>query len=103
MNGSQPSLRLSPPPAPRGQPEKLEGSDLLPALQEHRVRVQRRALRTTGQERNRQGLIESQHRHLTRVANSVRGGTISLSTLLKRLRSGSRKNATLSTFREAAA
>jgi TnpA family transposase len=35
-----------------------------------------------------------------RVAVSVREGTISSSTLLKRLRSGSRKNATYATFRE---
>ncbi|MET8188738.1 MULTISPECIES: Tn3 family transposase [unclassified Streptomyces] len=39
-------------------------------------------------------LIESQFRHLMRVAVSVREGAISSSTLLKRLRSGSRKNAT---------
>ncbi|WP_326771166.1 Tn3 family transposase (plasmid) [Streptomyces sp. NBC_01591] len=46
------------------------------------------------------GLIESQFRHLMRVAVSVREGTISSSTLLKRLRSGSRKNATYAAFRE---
>ncbi|MFI1337435.1 Tn3 family transposase [Streptomyces sp. NPDC020845] len=45
-------------------------------------------------------LIESQFRHLMRVAVSVREGTISSSTLLKRLRSGSRKNATYAAFRE---
>lgn len=45
-------------------------------------------------------LIESQFRHLMRVAVSVREGTISSSTLLKRLRSGSRKNATHAAFRE---
>ncbi|MFF4756663.1 Tn3 family transposase [Streptomyces sp. NPDC002514] len=45
-------------------------------------------------------LIESQVRHLMRVAVSVREGTISSSTLLKRLRSGSRKNATYAAFRE---
>lgn len=44
--------------------------------------------------------IESQFRHLMRVAVSVREGTISSSTLLKRLRSGSRKNATYAAFRE---
>ncbi|MFI0264272.1 Tn3 family transposase [Streptomyces sp. NPDC017056] len=43
-------------------------------------------------------LIESQFRHLTRVAASVREGTISSSTLLKRLRCGSRKNATYATY-----
>ncbi|MFF1840080.1 Tn3 family transposase, partial [Streptomyces sp. NPDC058231] len=42
----------------------------------------------------------SQFRHLMRVAVSVREGTISSSTLLKRLRSGSRKNATYAAFRE---
>jgi TnpA family transposase len=35
-----------------------------------------------------------------RVAVSVRDGAISSSTLLKRLRSGSRKNATYTAFRE---
>ncbi|MFJ5722305.1 transposase [Streptomyces sp. NPDC093149] len=45
-------------------------------------------------------LIESQFRHLMRVAISVREGAISSSTLLKRLRSGSRKNATYTAFRE---
>ncbi|MGW0317076.1 Tn3 family transposase [Streptomyces flavidovirens] len=45
-------------------------------------------------------LIESQFRHLMRVALSVREGTISSSTLLKRLRSGSRENATYAAFRE---
>ncbi|MFI1890782.1 Tn3 family transposase [Streptomyces jumonjinensis] len=45
-------------------------------------------------------LIESQFRHLMRVAVSVREGAISSSTLLKRLRSGSRKNATYTAFRE---
>ncbi|MEV3994824.1 Tn3 family transposase [Streptomyces halstedii] len=45
-------------------------------------------------------LIESQFRHLMRVAVTVREGTISSSTLLKRLRSGSRKNATYAAFRE---
>ncbi|MFF4456651.1 Tn3 family transposase [Streptomyces goshikiensis] len=44
--------------------------------------------------------IESQFRHLMRVAVSVREGTISSSTLLKRLRSGSRKNATYAAFRK---
>ncbi|MEU2389626.1 Tn3 family transposase [Streptomyces sp. NPDC007369] len=38
-------------------------------------------------------LIESQFRHLMKVAVSVREGAISSSTLLKRLRSGSKKNA----------
>ncbi|MFD0374551.1 transposase [Streptomyces sp. NPDC127112] len=45
-------------------------------------------------------LIESQFRHLMRVAVSVREGAISSSTLLKRLRSGSKKNATYAAFRE---
>jgi TnpA family transposase len=45
-------------------------------------------------------LIESQFRHLMRVAVSIREGTISSSTLLKRLRSGGRKNATHTSFRE---
>ncbi|MFI1801193.1 Tn3 family transposase [Streptomyces sp. NPDC020379] len=45
--------------------------------------------------------MESQFRHLMRVAVSVREGTIPSSTLLKRLRSGSRKNATCAAFREA--
>ncbi|MFE7941952.1 Tn3 family transposase [Streptomyces griseoincarnatus] len=44
-------------------------------------------------------LIESQFRHLMRVAVSVREGAIS-STLLRRLRAGSRKNATYTAFRE---
>ncbi len=44
-------------------------------------------------------LIESQFRHLMRVAVSVREGAISSSTLLKRLRSGSKKNATYAAFR----
>lgn len=43
-------------------------------------------------------LIESQFRHLMRVAVSVREGTIFSSTLLKRLRSGSRKNAIYAAF-----
>ncbi|MEU7058199.1 Tn3 family transposase [Streptomyces sp. NPDC046197] len=45
--------------------------------------------------------VESVFRHLMRVAISVREGAISSSTLLKRLRSGSRKNATYTEFREA--
>ncbi|RPE47094.1 TnpA family transposase [Streptomyces sp. Ag109_O5-1] len=45
-------------------------------------------------------LIESQIRHLMRVAVSVREGVISSATLLKRLRSGSHKNATYTAFRE---
>ncbi|GAA2076147.1 Tn3 family transposase [Actinomadura alba] len=45
-------------------------------------------------------LIESQFRHLMRVAVSVREGAISSSTLLKPLRSGSKKNATYIAFRE---
>ncbi|MCP3822107.1 transposase [Streptomyces sp. A3M-1-3] len=44
-------------------------------------------------------LIESQFRHLMRVAVSVREGQLS-STLLLRLRSGSRRNATYTAFRE---
>ncbi len=43
---------------------------------------------------------ESQFRHLTRVAVSVHEWANSSSTLLKRLRSGSRKNATYTAFRE---
>ncbi|MYS93473.1 Tn3 family transposase [Streptomyces sp. SID5464] len=50
--------------------------------------------------RYRLGGVESQFRHLMRVAVSVREGAISSSTLLKRLRSGSRKNATYTAFRE---
>ncbi|MER6527305.1 transposase [Streptomyces sp. NPDC001508] len=46
------------------------------------------------------GLIESQFRHLMRVAVSVREGAISSTTLLKRLRSGAHKNATYVAFRE---
>ncbi|MGW6797280.1 Tn3 family transposase [Streptomyces sp. NPDC055039] len=45
-------------------------------------------------------MIESQFRHLMRVAVSVHEGTISSSALLMRLRSGSRKNATYAAFRE---
>lgn len=45
-------------------------------------------------------LIESQFKHLMKVAVSVREGAISSSTLLKRLRSGSKKNATYAAFRE---
>jgi hypothetical protein len=45
-------------------------------------------------------LIETQFRHLMRVAVSVREGAIPSSTLLKRLRSGSRKNATYAAPRE---
>lgn len=45
-------------------------------------------------------LIESQFRHLMRVAVSVREGAISSSILLKRLRSGSHKNSTYTAFRE---
>ncbi|AXE75826.1 hypothetical protein C5746_01205 [Streptomyces atratus] len=45
-------------------------------------------------------LIDSQFRHLMRVAVSVREGAISSSTLLKRLRSGSHKNSTYTAFRE---
>ncbi|MFD7065395.1 Tn3 family transposase [Streptomyces sp. NPDC059906] len=45
-------------------------------------------------------LNESQFRDLMRVAVFVREGAISSSTLLKRLRSGSKKNATYAAFRE---
>ncbi|MFC8833316.1 Tn3 family transposase [Streptomyces griseoincarnatus] len=45
-------------------------------------------------------LIESQFRHLMRVAISVREGAISSTLLLRRLRAGSRKNATYTAFRE---
>ncbi|MER6099907.1 Tn3 family transposase [Streptomyces sp. NPDC001728] len=45
-------------------------------------------------------LIESQFRHPMKVAVSVREGAVPSSTLLKRLRSGSKKNATYAAFRE---
>ncbi|QHA07932.1 Tn3 family transposase [Streptomyces broussonetiae] len=45
-------------------------------------------------------LIESQFRHLMRVAVSVREGAISSTLLLRRLRAGSRKSATYIAFRE---
>ncbi|MFE2499594.1 Tn3 family transposase [Streptomyces scopuliridis] len=45
-------------------------------------------------------LIEFQFRRLMRVAISVREGAISSTLLLRRLRAGSRKNATCTTFRE---
>ncbi|MEU2790335.1 Tn3 family transposase [Streptomyces sp. NPDC007100] len=45
-------------------------------------------------------LIDSQFRHLMKVAVSVREGAISSSTLLKRLRSGFKKNATYAAYRE---
>ncbi len=45
-------------------------------------------------------LVESQFRHLMRVAISVREGVLSSTLLLKRLRSGSRRNATYTAFRE---
>jgi TnpA family transposase len=45
-------------------------------------------------------LIESQFRHLMRVAISVREGALSSTLLLRRLRSGSNKNATYTAFRE---
>ncbi|UNO43327.1 transposase [Streptomyces sp. MST-110588] len=45
-------------------------------------------------------LIESQFRHLMKVAVSVREGAISSATLLKRLQSGSHKNSTYTAFRE---
>jgi MFS family permease len=45
-------------------------------------------------------LIESQFRHLMRVAVSVREGQLSSTLLLRRLRSGSRRNATYTAFRE---
>ncbi|MEU1801549.1 Tn3 family transposase [Streptomyces sp. NPDC019937] len=45
-------------------------------------------------------LIESQFRHLMRVAISVREGVISSTLLLRRLRAGSRKNGTYTAFRE---
>ncbi|QRX96437.1 Tn3 family transposase [Streptomyces noursei] len=44
--------------------------------------------------------VEELSEHLMRVAVSVREGAISSSTLLKRLRSGSKKNATYISFRE---
>ncbi|MFJ9536552.1 Tn3 family transposase [Streptomyces sp. NPDC101225] len=49
--------------------------------------------------RTRPGLAEATFRHLMRVAIAVREGAISSSTLLKRLRSGPRKNATCTAFR----
>jgi TnpA family transposase len=45
-------------------------------------------------------LIESQFKHLMRIAVSVREGTLSSTLLLKRLRSGSKRNATYTAFRE---
>ncbi|MEU7377571.1 Tn3 family transposase [Streptomyces albidoflavus] len=45
-------------------------------------------------------LIETHFKDLMRVTVSVREGTISSTLLLKRLRSGSRKNATYTAFRE---
>ncbi|SOR84373.1 Transposase, TnpA family [Streptomyces chartreusis NRRL 3882] len=45
-------------------------------------------------------IYESQFRHLMRVAVSVREGVISSTTLLKKPRSGSHKNATYVVFRE---
>jgi hypothetical protein len=45
-------------------------------------------------------LVESQFRHLMRVAISVREGVLSSTLLFKRLRSGSRRNATYTAFRE---
>ncbi|MFG3545654.1 Tn3 family transposase [Streptomyces clavifer] len=46
------------------------------------------------------GLIETHFKDLMRVTVSVREGTISSTLLLKRLHSGSRKNATYTAFRE---
>lgn len=46
------------------------------------------------------GLIETHYRDLMRVIVSIREGTISSTLLLKRLRSGSRRNATYTAFRE---
>ncbi|GAV41726.1 Tn3 family transposase [Streptomyces acidiscabies] len=45
-------------------------------------------------------LIESQFKHLMRIAVSVREGSLSSTLLLKRLRSGSKRNATYTAFRE---
>ncbi|WP_181139564.1 Tn3 family transposase [Streptomyces sp. Ru71] len=45
-------------------------------------------------------LIDSQFRHVMRVAVSVREGVISSATLLKRLRSGSHKSVTYVAFRK---
>ncbi|MFC9944006.1 Tn3 family transposase [Streptomyces pratensis] len=50
--------------------------------------------------RNVIDLIESQFRHLMRVATSVREGSISSTLLLRRLRAGSRMNDTRTAFRE---
>lgn len=44
-------------------------------------------------------LIESQFRHLMRVAVSVREGRLSSTLLLRRLRSVSRRNAAYTAFR----
>ncbi|MCX0241892.1 Tn3 family transposase [Streptomyces drozdowiczii] len=44
--------------------------------------------------------MESQFRHLMRVAVSVREGVMSSATLLERLRYGSHRNATYTAFRE---
>ncbi|MFE5095345.1 Tn3 family transposase [Streptomyces sp. NPDC056638] len=46
------------------------------------------------------GLIETHYRNLMRVIVSIREGTISSTLLLKRLRSGSRRNATYTAFRK---
>ncbi|MEU9419827.1 Tn3 family transposase [Streptomyces sp. NPDC048272] len=68
-------------------------------VQTERVRAHRRPVRGAGQEHHDFDLIESKFRHMMRVAVSVREGTISSSTLLKNLRSGSRKKATYTAFR----
>lgn len=67
--------------------------------QDHRVRAINALFGETGKNVIHFDLIRSQFRHLTRVV-SVREGAISSSTLLKRLRPGSKKNATYAAFRE---
>jgi TnpA family transposase len=90
----------------------LLGFDLMPRIRNWKSLVfyqpsktteygaHRRPGRRGWEERHRLDLIESQFRHLMRVAVSVREGVISSATLLKRLRSGSHKNATDTAFRE---
>ncbi|MEV5779085.1 transposase [Streptomyces antimycoticus] len=90
----------------------LLGFDLMPRIRNwkgltfyrpskpHRVRAHRRAVRGAWQRTIDWDLTESQFRDLVRVAISVREGAISSSTLLKRLHSGSRKNATYTAFRQ---
>ncbi|GAA2404852.1 hypothetical protein GCM10010420_35630 [Streptomyces glaucosporus] len=94
-------------------PTRLLGFDLMPRIRNWKALTFHRPGRTTGYVHidalfGEEGknvidwdLIESQFRHLMRVAVSVREGVISSAALLKRLRSGSHKNATYVAFREA--